>query len=482
VEKRIHKFTFYHPVLEKVASCLPDGERCYLVGGFVRDRLLRVPKERSDLDLVCRRPELLLPCLRQLLNKREFLVEREKRVYSFVGDYWRLDLTKMDGRTIEEDLRKRDFTVNAMAVDLLELTLPFNDDAVIVDPTGGLEDLERGLIRPIGRENLLTDPLRVLRGVRIKNQLNFDYHESFFEWAKEAAPGLEKVAPERIREELLKALNGNFFSRFLRESDRVEAFFPTFVELKGIEKVPPSGVHQFDLKEHTFRTVEWCERLLERKSEVLLKYSESLGREELLPGLTDDRALLLAALYHDCAKPLTLKEKDGRLTFYDHDRLGAKIAYEAMLRLTFGKKVAKLVKSVVRHHLRPFFLYQLYEEGQLTERAVYRLFKDSKPYHFHLLLHACADFAATSVQMERELPRFLSFVHYLIDFYSRRLENLRPLLSGTEIMEALGLEKPSPVVGKAKEKLLELQALGKVNSREEALKFLKGFNFNENAN
>jgi poly(A) polymerase len=76
VEKRIHKFTFYHPVLEKVASCLQDGKRCYLVGGFVRDRLLRVPKERSDLDLVCEEPELLLPCLRRLLKKREFLMRR----------------------------------------------------------------------------------------------------------------------------------------------------------------------------------------------------------------------------------------------------------------------------------------------------------------------------------------------------------------------------------------------------------------------
>jgi poly(A) polymerase len=153
-----------------------------------------------------------------------------------------------------------------------------------------------------------------------------------------------------------------------------------------------------------------------------------------------------------------------------------------MLRLTFGKKVAKLVKSVVRHHLRPFFLYQLYEEGRLTERAVYNLFKDTKPYHFHLLLHACADFAATSLEMEKKLPEFLSFVHYLLNFYSQRLENLKPLLNGTEIMETLGLKEPSPVVGKAKEKLLELQALGKVNTREEALRFLKGFNFNENSN
>ena len=129
---------------------------------------------------------------------------------------------------------------------------------------------------------------------------------------------------------------------------------------------------------------------------------------------------------------------------------------------------------VIKNHLRPFFLYDLYKKGKLTKKAVFRLFASSFPYHYHLLLHSVADFSATSPLFRKKLSSFLNFLKELDSLFCD-FETLKPLLTGWEIMEIKKFEKPSPCVGKIKEKLLELQAEGKITSKEEAIKFVKGF-------
>ncbi len=473
MEKRVHRLTFYHPKLEKIAGCV---ETTYLVGGFVRDRLLGVRKECVDIDVAVPDPDSFARCVERELSLKPFSFEKVKRVYSFVSECFRLDISGILGDTIEEDLKKRDFTINAIAVDMRELFLPFNDDAVLIDPTGGFEDLQRGLIRPVYESAISDDPVRILRGVRFKLELGFDYHSSFVSQAETGAPLLQNSPSERIRDELVKVLKRDDFFKFLRDIDGLGALYPVFKELQGIEKIPPSGVHQFNLKEHTLKCVELLETyVLPERERVLGRYGKTLGSSELFPGFTDRECLKLVALYHDAGKPHTVAEKDGRLTFYSHDKVGAEIAKEALLRLSFGKKAAKLAYTCVKLHLRPFFLYQLYQKGELTDRAIYRFFRDAGNYAFHVLLLSVADFGATSEEYRGELPLYESFLKELISFYEDRLENLKPLLSGREIMEILGLDKPGKCVGVFKEKLLELQALGKVKTREEAVKAVKGF-------
>ena len=474
MEKRVHKLTFYHPKLERISNCLSDG---YIVGGFIRDRLLGIRKDRVDIDLAVRSPESVAACVERELSLKPFSFEKVKTVYSFVGEGFRIDISGILGSSIEEDLKKRDFTVNAIAVDVRELFLPFNDDVLLIDPTGGFEDLQRGIIRPVYSSALSDDPVRILRGVRLKLELGFDYHSSFVAQAAECSRLLEGAPPERLRDELVKVLCRNKFHLFLREVDSLGAFYPVFKELSGIEKIPPSGLHQFNLKEHTFRCVELLETYaFPRKEEILEEYGERIGNREFFIGFTDRECLKLAALYHDAGKPETAKEKDGRLTFHGHDRLGAEIVKGALLRLSFGSKAAKMAYTCVRYHLRPFFLYELFKKEELSDRAVYRFFRDAGEYAFHVLLLSVADFGATSEECYRELPSYSSFLKRLISFYRDRLENLRPLLTGREIMEIKGIEKPNRCVGIFKEKLLELQALGKVRTKEEAVKAVRGFN------
>ena len=475
MDKRVHRITFYHPKIERISDCF---ESCYIVGGFVRDRLLGVRKEFTDIDLVTKdKLEKVAECIERRLGKSPFSFKREKEVFSFVGRDFRIDVSSLDGETIEEDLRKRDFTINAMAVDIRELFLPFNDDAEIIDPTGGFEDIQKGIIRPVYEKAISDDPVRILRGVRLKLQLNFKFHPSFIEQSEGKERELQNSPPERLREELIKILNTEKFHEALRDLDNLKVLYGVFKELSEIEEIPPSGLHQYSLKEHTLKTVELLETyVLKRKEELLSQFSSLVGSEKLLPNLSDEECLKIVALYHDVAKPLTVKEVNERLTFHNHDKLGAEIVRDALIRLTFGKKAARLGYTVVRNHLRPFFLYELYKRGELTDRAVYRFFRDSGNYSFHTLLLSVADFGATSEEMFGKIEEYEEFVKGLVEFYAERIHNLKPLLSGKEIMEIKGIEKPDRCVGFIKEKLLELQVIGKVKTREEAVSAVKGIN------
>ncbi len=468
MEKRVHKITFYHPKIEKIIGCLKEG---YLVGGFIRDRLLRVRKEYLDVDLVVKGiKESQVRCIGKELKARPFKFKKAKEVVSFSGKGWRVDLSEMEGSSIEEDLKKRDFTVNAIAVDVRELSLPFNDDVLLIDPTGGYEDLIKGVIRPTHKESLKEDPIRILRGVRLKLTLDFSYCESFISLSRKASHLIEKVPRERVGEEVKKMAESKSFWKALKDLETIGALFPTFKELKGIEKIPPSGLHQYDLKEHSIKTVYFLEEFALKEVKELFK--------DFFPQISErKRCLKLVALYHDVGKPLTVKEVNGKLTFYNHDKVGAEITRKGLIELGLGRECGKLGYYVVRNHLRPFFLYDLYRKGELSERAIYNFFRDVKDYAFHTLTLSIADFMATSKDMENSVTEYLDFLIYLRDFYTERLKELKPILTGREIMEIKGLSKPNRLIGEIKEKLLELQALGKVKTKEEAIKLVKGFNF-----
>jgi len=470
MEKRVHKLTFYHPKLEKIWDCFNEA---YLVGGFVRDRLLRVRKEKVDIDLTVKGlTEKEVKCVEERLKGRAYSIKKDKEVFSLVTQGERIDISPLQGRTIEEDLRKRDFTINAIGVNLSELFLPFNDDALLVDPTGGYEDLVRGLIRPTGEEALKEDPLRVLRGIRFKHTLDFEYSGLFEKLAPIYGKELGKVASERVGEELRKVEERELLYETVRDLLRFNGFFQVFKELKGIERIPKGGLHQFDLLEHSLRTLFFMEKFALKEAKTILK-------EFWEEPLRDKGCLKLIALYHDVGKPLTAEERGGRLSFYGHDKVGAPIAQRALLRLGFGKQCSRVAYCAVRNHLRPFFLYELFKKGELSERAIYRFFRDSKGCSFHTLLLSVADFMATSQEMERRVNEYLDFIQYLLGFYRERLKELKPLLTGREIMEIKGFKEPNRWVGRIKEKLLELQALRKVNTKEEAISFVKGFTVGE---
>ena len=449
---------FRDELLRLIFPCLKSA---YVVGGFVRDVLLGIRKKELDIDVVVGSwDEVDFDCLRKKLGVKPFVFEKEKTVYTFYkkGEF-RVDLTLIDGETIEEDLGKRDFTVNAMAVGLGGIFLKETVD--LIDPFSGYKDLKRKVLKPVKDDSIRVDAVRILRGIRFKLTLGFNYHGSFIEQSKEFSLLLRKIPPPRLKDELFKIISLPLFHRYLKELDYLNAFVHVFPELEGIEKIPPSGLHQFDLKIHTFLTVKYLETFC---SSIPLR--EKVGE--------DFDILKLVALYHDVAKPVTVKEKDGYLTFYNHDKIGAEIAKNAFQRLTLGRKASQIAWTVIRNHLRPFFLYDLYKKGNLTKKAIFNLYKDSRPYHYHVLLLSVADYMATSDEMARSVSSYLGFLSFLAANFER-FDSIKPLLSGEDIIEIRGFSSPNPCVGRIKEKLEELQAIGKVRTKEEAIKFVKGY-------
>ena len=470
MERKMHRLTFFHPLIEKISVCFQNES--YIVGGFVRDRIYRAISDYVDIDIVTA-DELksVKGCVEERLSIKGFVFKREKEVVSFFGNNLRMDISELHGSSITEDLGERDFTINAIAVSLEDIVSPLLIEVKLIDPFNGIEDLERGILRPVSDSSIKKDPLRIVRGIRLKVKFDLRYSDLFLKQLRENLEFLKDIAVERIREELVKILKMEETDIAFRDMFDLSVFHKIFPEFKGFEEVPPSGLHQFDLVEHTLRTVKYIKDVVELKDEVLGEFGGLIGSLKFLPNMSDIEALKLAALYHDVAKPITMKRRKGKLTFYGHDVLGARIARESAIRLSFGKKVGDFMFTVIRNHLRPFFLFN---EKRLSDRAKFRFFKDSGSYSLHVLLHSIADWMATSDVMKSNVNEFIEFVKGMVEFY-KRMSSVVPLLSGDEIMEVKGWEKPTRCVGEIKEKLFELQVLGKITNKDDAVKFVRGY-------
>ncbi len=467
----MHRLTFFHPILEKLAVCFRKDT--YLVGGFVRDRIYRSPSNYVDIDIVTGDDvENVKNCIESKVLLKGFSFKKEKEVVSFVGSDLRIDVSGLCGSSIEEDLSKRDFTINAIAVSLEDVVSPLLVDVKLIDPFDGVGDLEKGILKPVSETSIADDPLRIVRGIRLKVKFDLTYSDAFVNQVKGNLNLLESVAVERLKDELVKIFNLRNAHEAFRDMFDFSAIFKIFPEFKGFERVPPSGLHQFNLIEHTLKTVEYIEEVINLKEKILGEEAGNfIGRLYFLPNMSDVEALKLAALYHDVAKPLTMKERNGKLTFYGHDVLGAKIARESAIRLSFGRKVGEFLFTVIRNHLRPFFLFK---EEKLTDRAKFRFFRDTGEYSLHILLHSVADWMATSDSMKEEVDKYLKFVRDMVNFYLR-MKSVTPFLTGDEVMEIRGWEKPNKCVGEIKDKLFELQVLGRIVSKDQAVNFVRGY-------
>ncbi|MEO2068555.1 MAG: polynucleotide adenylyltransferase, partial [Desulfurobacteriaceae bacterium] len=211
MEKRI----FYHPVVEKIARCF---SKAFLVGGFVRDRLLNIFKDRVDLDIITFDDlKKVNNCILKTLKVSSFSFEKEKTVITFFGENFRIDVSNVKD-SLEKDLLSRDFTINAIAVSI--------NDFSLTDPTNGLKDLKNRIVRPISKESIQRDPVRIIRGIRFKHFLGFEYHPTFINYSRLFSKNLENSPIERVKEELVKISNVGIFSKALKDFDLVGVFVP----------------------------------------------------------------------------------------------------------------------------------------------------------------------------------------------------------------------------------------------------------------
>lgn len=467
----------HRTVLVTLAQLLGPSGEAFVVGGAVRDLLLS-REVVEDLDLAV--PSGALATARSLASRLggAFVALDEARGAARVvikgepGDR-QVDLTDFRASTLEGDLRARDFSVNAIAVSLAPLVR--DGRARPVDPTGGIADLARRRLRLAAPRAFADDPVRALRGVRLATELGFALDAEAKRKATDIAPELAAVAPERIREELVRLLGLPRASRGLREMDRLgllEAIIPEIGPMKSASQPKP---HRFSVWEHSLKALEALELLLGQLSS-LAPHGEQLVEhvaEPLGDGLTRGEAIKLAALLHDVAKPQTRRVIEGRIRFIGHDLEGAVTARAIGLRFRLSGRAVDVVTRLVRYHLRPMHLGQV---AAVTRRARYRFFRDLGAEARDLLLLTLADAAA--VRGGSPLDVWRGPAGRLVADLMRGWEEDQvqaaapPLVRGEDVMAAFNIP-PGPAVGRLLRLAREAQDLGVVTTREEALAYVR---------
>jgi putative nucleotidyltransferase with HDIG domain len=483
----------FSPILDQIRESLPEKAAVYLVGGAVRDALLKI--EAHDLDFTVKKNAI--KTARRVANalKGAFYVMDEEHETGRVvlvgmdGGRTILDFAVMNGPTLEDDLRNRDFTVNAMAVDV-------RNPQELLDPLGGLNDLLNKVLRACSPTAFQDDPVRVLRAVRMAAAYQLRMRDDTKAWLKAAVPGLPSISPERQRDEFFKTLDVPNPAASIRALDILGALDHLLPELGPLKGVTQSEIHTGDVWEHTLHTLQHLETILGLLDKSYKHDNEaggnissgmisgSLGRyreqisEHLETSLTVERSLrsllFFAALYHDIAKPETRQvEEDGRVRFPDHEEAGAKLAATRAVALRLSNAEVDRLKTIIRHHKRPWNLAKAGDAP--SRREIYRFFRDTGAAGVDICLLDIADVMAiyAPTDLQDALPKHLDVVRPLLEGYWEQHDELvspPPLLDGRELMRALKL-KSGPQVGEILEAIREAQAVGEVKTKKEAVRF-----------
>lgn len=430
-------------LLKRAAGDL--NARAWIVGGYVRDRLLGrehlnpdVVVEDGDALEVARRFAELAGAPPPVTFERfgTAQVTLPGRLVEFVNarsESYAPDSRKPDVRraTLEEDLRRRDFTINTLLMDL---------DGDIQDPLGGRKDLGAKVLRtptdPI--RTFEDDPLRMLRAIRFAVQLDFELAPDLLPAMRRMKSRLAPpvISAERIADELRKMLASDRPKLALELLDQAELLQVILPEIAACKGVAQTGFHTHDVFGHTLLTVE---------------------------ATPPDLGLRLAAMFHDVGKPQTAK---GDGTFVGHEQVGAEIARAALARLRFSQKEIDAIATLVRLHLRPVFYRSDWSDG-----AVRRLARDAGPVLGRLMLLARADIAASAYPYPEKMDELQARLDKVL---SERPSRLAPLITGEDIMRIRGIG-PGPEVGRIKQRLDDLVIDGEIPPDREAItKYLSG--------
>jgi len=487
-------------LLTKINNCLTkQGVQSYVVGGFVRDVLLR--RDTADIDIAVTADALeTAPRVATALGGKYIPLDKVNRVGRVIlinqGEpstrgQWKLDFSTVTD-TIEQDLARRDFTIDAIAVDLSQLGKD-DTEVSLIDPFNGWNDLQRGMIRTIAETAFTSDAARLLRAVRLAAELGFSIDKETEVLIQRQSYLIAGVAGERVREELLRLLTIPQSGQLLPYLDKlglITAIIPELTPAKGSEQPKE---HFWNVFDHSLKTVSAVDFLLRQGSwrenpgtdekhtteEVLAAtpWSAELAQHfalEVSSGSTRRLLLKLAALLHDVAKPQTkATDAQGRMRFLGHAQEGAPITAAILERLRFSAKEVRLVETMVRHHLRPG---QMTQNDLPSHRAIYRYFRDTGETGIDILFLSLADHLATrgphlDMTQWQEHSRIVDYI--LTQRFEQEALVVPPkLVDGHDLIDILAIS-PGPKIGKFLELVREAQASGELTSREEALSYIR---------
>ena len=434
----------------------------YVVGGWVRDLLLKRENTITDIDFVCVGSGIILAeKVASIMGKqarfkvfKKFgtaLISYKGENYEFIGarrESYRSNSRKpiVENGTLEDDQKRRDFTINAISIQLNK-----DNFGELIDPFNGIEDLKNKIIKTPGNPNKTysDDPLRMMRAVRFATQLHFEIEKESYEAILRNCERLSIISQERITEELNKIILSPKPSRgfkVLFETKLLHQFFPELVKLEGVERV---GKHVH--KDNFYHTIEVLDNISIHSKNLWLRW---------------------AALLHDIAKPQTKKyEKKQGWTFHAHEFIGGKMVPGIFrkLKLPLNEKM-KYVQKLVTLHLRPIVL----AKDIVTDSAIRRLLFDAGNDIEDLMTLCDADITSKNINKVKKYLNNFQLVRKKLKIVEQKdqIRNFQPPINGIEIMQLFNI-KAGKEIGILKKSIKDAILDGKIeNNRNEALKFI----------
>lgn len=451
-----------------------NQSEAWLVGGTIRDLLSNLP-QIFDLDLtVDFNPVKLAQKFARQQNAGFVVLDEERQIVRIVktinGCHYTIDIARFRASGIDEDLKERDFTLNAMAA---KLTYPFKSDSIeLYDPLDGYSDLINKRLAPCSDNLFIDDPLRLMRAYRFASNYEFRISLHLQELIKRDARLLESVSTERIRDEffkILKAPNSYAYLLQMNDSGLLEIFLPELTDSIGVTQ---NEWHHLDVFGHTILTLENLEKLISEKSNQKWWNKFELFLAEPISGSRNfEQALKFGCILHDLGKPACKKaDPDGRIIFHGHEMEGVFLTKKICEKLKLSSAELHFLQSIVKNHMRPGVMLQ---QG-LNDRRLFRYYSETGRNGLAIALLSLADrLSALGSMSDNELEDFKAGIfHIMNEFYVQmKKPKQAPFLSGKDLIKEFNLA-PGPLFKEILDKINEAQHLKEVTSREEAISYV----------
>ncbi len=440
----------------------PKVAGAYLVGGAVRDLLLdRTP---ADYDIAVQdNPEVYAETLARQTGGHVIPIGKPGwTIFRVAMPGMLVDVSAVAGSGIEPDLRRRDFTMNALA---LELTT-----GQIIDCTGGLRDIQERRVRMVSEAAFVRDPVRLLRAYRMGAVFGFRIDPETGTAVTKHAWRIHRTAGERIRTELFKLFRSSVSHRYVTAMADSGLLFAVFPEMNPMKGCAQNRFHALDVWAHTGSAFACLETLLDRHPPEIAGLGEHLG-----PYLDPERTgwLKAAILLHDIGKPATRSvDRAGEAHFYGHEQKSAEMVASIAERLRFSTRQTRFILFVIAHHLRPLHLFNAHRRGELSRRAITRFFMKAGEHIPFLILHALADSRGKEAGKPEDQEQFTAFGadllrQFFLDFQARQVKE--PLITGRDLIRRFHLS-PSPQFKTILNRIEEERLSGLIRNREEAIR------------
>ena len=469
----------YSSLVSRAISAVAEHyEEVYVTGGAVRDWLSG--SSAGDLDFTIKGNGINAAKLFAQKTGGVFVMldEREKVARVVVGDLT-FDISSFREGTcnINDDLALRDFSINAMAVAIDPDTGTLAASLKVLDPQGGADDLDRGVVRAANAKVFESDPLRLLRAYRFSATLGFSLEAKTKDWIKSKSSMLTRSAPERITYELNLIMASTRAAGTIQQMDKTGLLGIIFPELMPGRGLAQPASHHLDVLHHNLAALAASEKIIGKPEEYFPDqpdlFISYVSRKNM--------AVLIkwAALFHDLGKPEAhMTRDDGRATFYNHDRVGAEIFGEIAGRLRWSKDHIRIVSGLIGAHMYPFHLSNAERTTGITPRACLRLVKTAGDDLPGLFILAMADSIASQGPL-----RPAEMEGNLVDLFARvdqvYRESIKPVLSGPPLLTGHDLEKiglePGPIYGRILEGIEQARVAGEIDDRQQAVLWVDNF-------